>query len=376
MSESNRPLDLGGTFDLGEMRDVERAHIDKTPGRDSADPAALSRLIATFVDSHLNNGNADTMAACVFVHSPDLVADKALSGAEKDHHHLLRKSPYSPFGRLHFVAAGGHRAVSLERDCEDPEKLHDWLDEKGLLDRPIIWARPQDKALTYYPLGFADEDSAIDAALLAPQHVTKASVEEALAIFHDTVTLLPRPMPRLWHAPALHVPCEYTEKRIQEALEIALWMRFHKGRVEREREFPGSKIDFVIWDRPNGKLEPGCALELKVLREKHFGEPAHIAKKCYPATNTKAVNKGIKQAAFARNELGAPIAIMAAFDMRQLDCDKIMKTTKAFANAQNVECHRFHMMTSNNDYREKTMPTPSAVVSPQLPKTAKLPKKK
>jgi len=353
-------FEFGGSFDLGDMHSVEQSQLDRMPTRESTDPAAVMRLITKLIVARLKSKKTRKARSCVFLHSVNLGEDKAKCGGGRDLHHLLRATNYDPFGKLHFVAAGANRALSLSVDCDDPEELHDWLGKRNLLERPMIWARPNDKILLYYPVGFVDEGTSWEVALAPRQIVTKASVDRVLQIFHEKVTLLPRSAPRLWHDAALHVPCDETEKRIQEALSLVLESHFYEGRVERERSLPGSKIDFVIFGRINGALTAGCALEIKVLREKHYGDPAKAAKHCWPGNNTKAINKGIKQASAARIELGTRLAFMAAFDMRAIDCPKIMIAAAPFAQEQKVECRRCYMYRSNDNYREATIiPSPS-----------------
>lgn len=347
--------DLGGNFDEDVFGQVGRTQIADVPTEDSLDPAAIVRAAARYLSPRL--GTQSAVANCAFVHSPYLEADLPLvKGATwKRHHHLVRSKVHVPFGRVHVVAPGLNEAVSEKVDCDDPETLHAWLEARGLTDRPTVWAETADRRMVWYPHGMADEDTALTLDLPVPGAIDEAAIDEALRIFHEKVAMIPRSDPQFWHEARLHVPCDDTEKVMQKALSIALDVHFHDDLVMREYKLAGSVVDFVIHQVGTGDPLPVCALELKILREKHHNAVAADARPCAKRTNTLSVSDGIEQAAIARDELGTRFAYLATFDMRAADDDAVMISSATKANSLSVTTRRYFMFNSKKAYRAATV---------------------
>jgi hypothetical protein len=346
---------LGGNFDQDVFAQVGRTQIADVPTEDSLDPAAIVRTVARYLSPRL--GAHDAVTNCAFVHSLYLETDVPLvNGAtKKRHHHLVRSKTHVPFGRVHVVATGLNEAASEEVDCDDPEALHAWLDVRGLTHRPTVWVETADRRMVWYPHGMADEDTALTLDLPVPGAIDGTAIEEALRIFHEKVAMIPRSDPKFWHEARLHVPCDDTEKVLQKALSIALDVHFHDDLVMREYKLAGSVVDFVIHQVGTGDPQPVCALELKILREKHHNSVAADARPCAKRTNTLSVSDGIEQAAIARDELGTRFAYLAAFDMRAADDDAVMTGVAAKASSLSVTTRRYFMFNSKKAYRAATV---------------------
>ena len=345
---------LGGSFDEDVFGQVGRTQIADVPTEDSLDPAAMVRTVARYLSPRLGDGAAKN---CAFVHSPYLEDDLPLvdGAASKRHHHLTRSKLHDPLGRVHVVAAGLNEGVSDEVDCDDPETLHGWLDARGMTERATVWVETADRRMVWYPRGMGDEVSSLTLDLPIPGAIDDVAIEEALRIFHEKVAMIPRTDPSFWHDESLHVPCKEAEKAVQKALSIALDVHFHQDLVIREYKLPGSVVDFVIHQVGSGPPSPVCALELKILREKHHNEVAADARTCAKRTNTLSVTAGIEQAAIARDELGTRFAYLAAFDMRAADDDAVMVAAAAKATGLSVRTRRYFMYNSMKAYRASTV---------------------
>ncbi len=201
----------------------------------------------------------------------------------------------------------------------------------------------------------ADEETALAMDLPASGAIDAAAIEDALRIFHEKVAIVPRTDPAFWHDETYHVPCKDTEKVVQKALSIALDVHFHRDLVIREYKLPGSVVDFVIHQVGTGDPSPVCALELKILREKHHNEVVANARRCAKRTNTLSVTDGIAQAAVARDQLGTRFAYLAAFDMRAVDDDAVMTNADAKASSLSVTTRRYFMYNSKKAYRTATV---------------------
>jgi hypothetical protein len=365
--------EFGGSFDEAMFGDVGRSQIADVPTEDSVDPASILRLVARFLGVRLTDGARETRN-CLFVHCDDLERDRAL-GAEgaKRHHHLTRAKSYDPFGRIHVVAAGLNEAWSLEFDCDDPEALHGWLAEHGMIQRPAAWIDPADGRLVWFPRGFADEKSALEMIVSIQGEIDASSIEEALRVFYEKFARVPASHPAFWASPPHHVPCKDTETEIQKALKMALDVYFHRDLVIREVPLLGSKIDFVIHQVASGPPKPACVLELKVLREKHHNLVPESANPCPPGVNVTAVDGGIRQSAVARNELGAGMAYLAAFDMRASDDNTIMADAAEVAGQLTVTCRRYFMYNSKQAYRAAATgkPKPTRATAPRRQRSVK-----
>ena len=346
---------LGGNFDEDVFGEVGRTQIVDVPTEDSLDPASMVRAVARYLSSRLAGDDGTTN--CAFVHSPYLESDVPLvSGVTKmRHHHLTRSKKHSPFGRVHLVSPGLNEAASEEVDCDDPETLHAWLDARRMIDRPTVWVETADRRMVWYPHGMADEDAALTLDLPVPGDIDETAIDEALRIFHEKVAMIPRSDPKFWHDPGSHVPCEDTEKVMQKALSIALDVYFHDDLVIREYKLAGSIVDFVVHQVGTGGPKPSCALELKILREKHHNADAAKASPCPKRTNTLSVTDGIEQAAIARDELGTRFAYLAAFDMRANDDDAVMTSAAAKAASLSVNTRRYFMFNGKKPYRKATV---------------------
>jgi hypothetical protein len=346
---------FGGSFDEAVFGEVARTQIVEVPTEDSLDPAAMVRTLARYMSDRLAT-ISDTTANCAFVHSPYLETDLPLvDEAPKRHHHLARSKAHEPFGRVHIIAPGLNESVSTELDCDDPETLHAWLKARGLIDRPMVWVETGHRRMVWYPHGMADEETALAMDLPASGAIDAAAIEDALRIFHEKVAIVPRTDPAFWHDDKHHVPCKDTEKVVQKALSIALDVHFHRDLVIREYKLPGSVVDFVIHQVGTGDPSPVCALELKILREKHHNEVAANARRCAKRTNTLSVTDGIAQAAVARDQLGTRFAYLAAFDMRAVDDDTVMTNAAAKASSLSVTARRYFMYNSKKAYRTATV---------------------
>ncbi|NMN06707.1 MULTISPECIES: hypothetical protein [unclassified Novosphingobium] len=348
---------LGGNFDEALFAEVSRTQIADVPTEDSLDPACMIRAVARYLSLRL--GGDDAATNCAFVHSPYLISDVPLvNGATKmRHHHLTRSRKHNPFGRVHLVSPGLNEAASEEVDCDDPETLHAWLDARGMLDRPTVWIETASRRMVWYPNGMAGEDAALtlELPMPMPSDIDEAAIDEALRIFHEKVAMIPRSDPKFWHDPGLHVPCQDTEKLMQKALSIALDVHFHDDLVIREYKLAGSVVDFVIHQVGTGEPKPACALELKILREKHHHADAAKASPCAKRTNALSVTNGIEQAAIARDELGTRFAYLAAFDMRATDDDAVMTGAAAKAARLSVITRRYFMFNAKKSYRKATV---------------------
>ncbi len=346
---------LGGNFDEDVFAEIGRTQVADVPTEDSLDPASMVRAVARYLTSRLVGDNAATN--CAFVHSTYLETDVPLvNGATKmRHHHLTRSKKHNPFGRVHLASPGLNEAVSEKTDCDDPEALHAWLDARGLIDRPTVWLETADRRMVWYPHGMADEDASLTLDLRVPGEIDEAAIDEALRIFHEKVAMIPRNDPKFWHDPGMHVPCEDTEKVMQKALSIALDVHFHDDIVIREYKLAGSIVDFVIHQVGTGDPKPACALELKILREKHHNADPAKASPCAKRTNTLSVTDGIEQAAIARNELGTRFAYLAAFDMRATDDNTVMTDAAAKAASLSVNTRRYFMFNGKKPYRRATV---------------------
>jgi hypothetical protein len=330
---------LGGNFDEDVFGEVGRTQIVDVPTEDSLDPASMVRAVARYLSSRLAGDDGTTN--CAFVHSPYLESDVPLvSGVTKmRHHHLTRSKKHSPFGRVHLVSPGLNEAASEEVDCDDPETLHAWLDARRMIDRPTVWVETADRRMVWYPHGMADEDAALTLDLPVPGDIDETAIDEALRIFHEKVAMIPRSDPKFW----------------QKALSIALDVYFHDDLVIREYKLAGSIVDFVVHQVGTGEPKPSCALELKILREKHHNADAAKASPCPKRTNTLSVTDGIEQAAIARDELGTRFAYLAAFDMRANDDDAVMTSAAAKAASLSVNTRRYFMFNGKKPYRKATV---------------------
>lgn len=341
---------LGGNFDEDVFAEVGRVQIVDVPSEDSLNPSAIVRELARYLAPRLTAGSK--ISNCAFVYSPYLESDLTLmDGTAKRHHHLARSKVHDPSGRVHLVATGLNEGISIEVDCDDPEALHAWLVVRHLTDRPIVWVEADDRRMVWYPNGMADEGSALTIEIAVKAPIDAARIEDELRIFYENIARVPRSDPSFWHDSDLHVPCANTEKAIQKTLSLVFDVRFHDDLVVREFPLSGSVVDFVIHQVGSGLPAPICALELKVLREKHHNEDGVKARRCPKNINAKAVDSGIEQAAIARDELGTHFAYLAAFDMRAADDDAIMAAVAAKAKQLSVTGRRYFMYNSKKTYR-------------------------
>lgn len=347
---------LGGGVDLGLLRRIARRDVLAVPTRDSLDPAAMVQPVSELLLKAFGQSGRRKPRDCAFVlsHYPD--EDRRAFPAADVSRHLARQRSPEIFGRLHVVGSGLDFSLSMDVECGDIETLHAWLEERSLELRPLMIVNASDRKMLWYPDGIASERSSRELALGAATVIGAAEVDDALSIFHEAQTREHRTAAKYWHRAAGRVPCEHTETAIQEDLRLALEVRFAGvGKVDREAQFKGSKVDFAIYaKRAAGVFEPSCALELKVFREFHFPKGGGRPGKCSRATNLKALESGIEQAAVARDGMESPsaLAYVASFDMRASDDDDLIDARREMAGKHVVACRRYYMESDAQSYRQ------------------------
>ncbi len=370
---------LGGGVDLRLLRRIARRDVLAVPTRDSLDPAAMVQPVSELLLKAFGQRGRRKPRDCAFVlsHYPD--EDRRMFPTADVSRHLARQRSPEIFGRLHVVGPGLDFSLSMDVECGDIEVLHGWLEERSLELRPLVIVDASERKMLWFPDGITNERTSRELALETVTVIGTAEVDAALRIFHEAQTREHRTAAKYWHKAADRVPCENTETAIQEDLRLALEVRFAGiGKVDREAQFKGSKVDFAIYaKKPAGVYEPSCALELKVFREFHFPKAGGRPGKCNRATNLKALESGIEQAAVARNGMESPsaLAYVASFDMRASDDDDLIDAKREMAEEHAVACKRYYMESDAQSYRKGVLGRRKDPVSPRRTPRRGTPKK-
>lgn len=343
--------ELGGGVDLTLLDKMVNKNAGVLPTADSDDPSAILKPLSGFLSDCIDRFGK--ISDCAFVFASDPEMDFGLLPSPKRHSHLVRPrgKSYSPSGRLHMLAAGGHRGASAP-GAEDEKDVIKFLKVSGLSGRPLAWYLAKDRTIVWYPSGVDKPALAIPIPVGDASTVNLATVDTALDIFYDKRCRVPDNRIPFWHDAPYRVPNRFAEKDIQKSLFQTLEAVFHKCRVEPEVPLRDSKVDFVIYGPHAGRQAALCVIEVKVLREKRWHKDPKLANNCPASANRKNLIDGVEQAAFARTETIAPLAVMAAYDMRANDDASIMNTIAATSQTSKVECRRYFMYNSKVAYRK------------------------
>ena len=343
--------DLGGGVDLKLLDKTVNKQVSYLSTADSDDPSAILKPLSGFLSDCIERFGK--IEDCVFVFSSDPEVDFGLLPNPKRHSHLVRArgKSYSPSGRMHMLAAGGHRSVSVPGGG-DEQGVITFLKAHGLSSRPLAWYFAKVRAIVWHPKGIKNPALAVQIPVGDSSTVNIATVDSALDIFYDKRCRVPDKRIPFWHDTRARVPNRFAEKDIQKSLLQTLEAVFHKCRVEPEVPLRDSQVDFVIYGPHAGRQAALCVIEVKVLREKRWHTNPKLANDCPASVNRKNLIDGVEQAAFARTETTAALAVMAAYDMRAKDDATIMNTVAVTSKTNNVECRRYFMYNSKVAYRK------------------------
>jgi hypothetical protein len=343
--------DLGGGVDLTLLDKIVNDNAGFLPTGDSADPSSILKPLSGFLSDSIERFGK--IADCAFVFATDPERDFGLLPGGRRHSHLIRLKgrTYSPSGRLHMIATGGNRGASSPGG-EDEDELVKFLKAKGLSGRPLARYIGNEHVILWYPNGIGQPSLAVEVPVGDAGTADLPAIEKALGIFYDKRCRVPDKAIPFWHDAPKRVPRRFAEKDIQKSLLQTLESVLYKCRVEREPRLRDSEVDFAIYAKHAGRQAALCVIEVKVLREKRWHADAKLAKGCPPSVNRNNLLDGVEQAAFARNELIAPLAVLAAYDMRAKDDPAIMSTVAVTSKANNVECRRYFLYNSKKAYRK------------------------
>ena len=178
----------------------------------------------------------------------------------------------------------------------------------------IFDPRPDAPEVLFFPDGIATADSA-QPVTLNVESVALSDLFDLIDFVNMRYLASPRNGPQLWEKQTAWWPIEHAEKRIQEALEIALQLSYPTCDVRAEQPGALGRVDIEVYvplAGSDGKKTPGAVLELKVLRS--FGSTGT------PWSNSRTnrwIRDGVVQAASYRDERSFPEAALCCFDMRK-----------------------------------------------------------